>query len=158
MKKGNTTTSSDEYVKCLQKVLNEIETLKLSTLHRILHSQHMKRDNSLSNQKSYSIHYWIHLSLCYKNGNLIIFKKRMKMEKTNLLFLQIDKQNDISSIKQLLDKNSNTKLIVIMSFCKLKNLNFNSFSKQVKILLKKHGRNLYNNSISRKLINQQKAF
>ena len=32
MKKGNTTTSSDEYVKCLQKVLNEIETLKLSTL------------------------------------------------------------------------------------------------------------------------------
>ena len=66
----------------------------------------------------------------------------------------------ISSIKQLLDKNSNTRLIIIMSFCKLKSLNYNfdSFPKELKIILKKHGRNLYNSSITRKQVNQQKAF
>jgi len=66
----------------------------------------------------------------------------------------------ISYIKQQLDKNSNTRLIVIMSFCKLKHLSFSfdSFPRELKSILKKQGRDLYNNSMTRKKVNQEKAF
>ena len=51
------------------------------------------------------------------------------------------------------------KLIVIISFCKLKNLSFQfkDFPLESRIQMKKHGRNLYNNSITRKELNDQKA-
>ena len=51
------------------------------------------------------------------------------------------------------------KLIVIINICKLKNLSFQfqDFTLEQKIQMKKYGRNLYNNSITRKELNDQKA-
>src|SRR6185369_6999918 len=66
----------------------------------------------------------------------------------------------ISCIKQQLDKNSNIRLMLIMSFCKLRYLrySFASLPKEWRSILKKQGRNPYNNAITRKKINQEKAF
>ena len=51
------------------------------------------------------------------------------------------------------------KLIVIISVRKLKNISFQfqDFPLELRIQMKKHGRNLFNNSITRKELNDQKA-
>ena len=164
MKKGNTTTSSDEYVKCLQKVLNEIETLKLSTLQdftsNLIFLTYEKEQFIIKSKIIF--HMLLDPSLFMLQKWESNYIQKMNQNGKDKFIIPSNRQAEryISSIKQLLDKNSNTRLIVIMSFCKLKNLNFNfnSFSKQLKILLKKHGRNLYNNSITRRQTNQQKVF
>ena len=165
MKNGNTTTSSIEYEKSLQKVLLEIESLKQSDL------KEMTVQFSFEVQETKDI--FLFKSKCI--FMVLLESSLFMLQKWESKYIERTIQNGkdkfvvcsnrqaeryISSIKQLLDKNSNTRLIIIMSFCKLKSLNYNfdSFPKELKIILKKHGRNLYNSSITRKQVNQQKAF
>ena len=165
MKKGNTTTSSIEYEKSLQKVLLEIESLKQSDL------KEMTLQISFQAQETKDI--FLFKSKCIffvlLESSLFMLQKweskyieRTVQNRKDKFVVCSNRQAEryISSIKQFLDKNSNTRLIVIMSFCKLKSLNYNfdSFPKELKIILRKHGRNLYNHSITRKQVNQRKAF
>lgn len=165
MKKGNTTTSCIEYENCLSKVLLEITSLKSSNLKDYFLSFSFQTEEmmKLFQEKSKSIF------------NILLDSSLDKLQKWESKYIQKSIENGqdkfvicsnrqaeryISSIKQLLEKNFNTRLILIMSFCKLRTLNFNfdSFSKDLKIILKKNGRNLYNNSMTRRKINQNKAF
>jgi hypothetical protein len=165
MKKGNLTTSSAEYLKCMEKILSDIERLKQSTLEEesssFKFSSEVERQQFLIKGKAI-----LHLLL---DCCLYILQKwdSNYIQKTNengkdrfVICSNRQAERYISYIKKQLDKNSNTRLIVIMSFCKLKHLNFSfdSFPRELKSTLKKQGRDLYNNSITRKKANQDKAF
>jgi hypothetical protein len=165
MKKGNLTTSSAEYLKCMEKILLDIERLKQATLEEeslsFKFSSEVEKQQFLIKGKAI-----LHLLL---DSCLHILQKwdSNYIQKTNengkdrfVVCSNRQAERYISYIKQQLDKNSNTRLIVIMSFCKLKHLNFSfdSFPRELKSTLKKQGRDLYNNSITRKKANQEKAF
>jgi len=165
MKRRNATTSSLEYLDCIQKVLSDIEKLRQSNLEEVCSSfqfsSPLEKEQFLV--KSRTI---FHLIL---DGCLHIFQKwdpqyiqKTKENGKDRFVICSNRQAEryISYIKQQLDKNSNIRLVIIMSFCKLRHLNFSfhSFPKEWRSVLKKQGRNLYNNAITRKKINQQKAF
>jgi hypothetical protein len=87
-----------------------------------------------------------------------------KVENSDASFYVVGSNRDaeryISWMKQILDKNPNTHLIIIISKCKLRTLNF-EFSEldlDLKEQLKHHGRNLYNNSITRGHLQPERVF
>jgi hypothetical protein len=63
-------------------------------------------------------------------------------------------------MKQILNKNPNTRLIIIISKCKLRTLDFefSELDSNLKKQLKFHGRNLYNNSITRGHLQPERVF
>ena len=118
MKKGKTTTSSIEYEKSLQKVLLEIESLKQSDL------KDMTVQFSFEVQETKDI--FLFKSKCI--FMVLLESSLFMLQKWESKYIERTIQNGkdkfvvcsnrqaeryISSIKQLLDKNSNTRLIVI---------------------------------------------
>jgi hypothetical protein len=71
-----------------------------------------------------------------------------------------DAERYISWMKQILNQNPNTRLIVIISKCKLRTLDFefSGLNSNLKEQLKQHGRNLYNNSITRGHLQPERVF
>jgi len=165
MRKGNLTTSSAEYLECMEKILSDIERLKQLTLEEEslsfkFSSQVEKQQFLVKSKGILNIMLDSCLHILHKWDSNYIERTNENGKDRFIIGSNRQAERFISYIKQQLDKNENTRLIVIMSFCKLKHLNFSfdSFPKELKSTLKKQGRDLYNNSITRKKENQEKAF
>jgi len=163
MKTGNITHSCNEYQEMLKDILKNIQQLKMYDFNQELDSTSFNNDlekrytqlnakiifNSLLDSTIFMLFKW--------DSNYIVPDKGIK----NNFIVASNRQAErfISSIKQQLNKNRNMRLIVIISFCKLKNLNFkfSDFSLEMRVHMKQMGRNIYNNSITRKEFDGQKA-
>jgi len=133
MKKGNMTTSSLEYLKCMENILSSIEKLKQSTLEE--ESSHFKfasqpdKEQFLIQSKAI-FHRLLDscLHVLQKWDSNYIQKTNENGRDRFMICSNRQAERYISYIKQQLDKNSNTRLVVIMSFCKLKHLAWGDFS------------------------------
>jgi hypothetical protein len=148
MKKGNATTSSLEYLNCIQKVLSDIEKLRQSNLEEesssFKFSSPLEKEQFLVKSKTI-FHFMLDgcLHILQKWDPQYIQKTKENGKERFVICSNRQAERYISYIKQQLDKNANIRLVIIMSFCKLRYLNFSfcSFPKEWRSVLKKTRKN-----------------
>jgi len=165
MKKGNITHSCIEYENMLREVLNQISKLKKYDFKKEIELISFKKEldkkyTTINAKLIFNCLLDSSIFMLFKWDSNYISQKQNSSKSEFIVASNRQAERYISSIKQQLNKNRNMKLIVIIGFCKLKNLSFQfqHFPLELRIQMKKHGRNLYNNSITRKELNDQKAF